>query len=253
MSERTSYTPGTPSWVDLGSPDPSAAAEFYGAIFGWEVAMDPRPEAGGYGLCNLRGRPVAGIGPQQNPEMPPFWAVYVTVADTDATVADAQAAGAQVVAGPMDVLDAGRMAVLQDPVGSFVSVWQPGTSIGAEIVNEPGAFAWNELATTDLARASAFYQDVFGWGRSEEASNEQSSIFTVGGEIVCGAHTAGEGEFPFWSVWFSVDDCDATAAQVDQLGGRIHMPPSDMEFGRGAVVADPHGAVFGIGAMSEGA
>jgi len=251
MSERTSYAPGTPSWVDLGSPDPAAAAEFYGAIFGWEAAMDPRPEAGGYGLFNLRGRPVAGIGPQMNPDMPPFWAVYVTVTDTDATVAEATVAGAQVVAGPMDVLDAGRMAVLQDPVGSFISCWQPGATIGAEIVNEPGSFAWNELATSDLAKAIDFYTRVFGWGRDPNDSNEGSAIFTVDGNIVCGAHAVGEGEFPFWSVWFAVEDCDATAAQVDGLGGRIHMPPSDMEFGRGAVVADPHGAVFGIGVMNE--
>jgi len=251
MSERTSYAPGTPSWVDLGSPDPAAAAEFYGAIFGWEAAMDPRPEAGGYGLFSLRGHTVAGIGPQQNPDMPPFWAVYVTVADTDATVAEAGSAGAQVVAGPMDVLDAGRMAVLQDPVGSFISVWQPRATIGAELVNEPGTFAWNELATTDLAKATDFYTRVFGWGRSAEASNEGSAIFTVGDDMVCGAHTAGEGEFPFWSVWFSVDDCDATAAQVERLGGQIFMPPSDMDFGRGSVVADPHGAVFGIGKLND--
>ena len=251
MSERTSYAPGTPSWVDLGSPDPAAAAAFYGAIFGWDTAFDPRPEAGGYALCNLKGHPVAGLGPQQNKDLPPFWAVYVTVRDADATVSDAQAAGATVVAGPMDVLDAGRMAVLADPVGSFISIWQPVQHIGSELVNEPGTFAWNELATTDLAAATAFYTTVFGWGRSEEASSDTASLFTVDGNMTCGAHAAGDGEFPAWSVWFAVDDCDATAAKVAELGGTIHMPPSDMDFGRGAVVADPHGAVFGIGVMNE--
>jgi len=253
MSERTSYAPGTPSWVDLGSPDPTAAAAFYGAIFGWEVAVDPSPEAGGYGLCNLRGHPVAGLGPQQNPDLPPFWTVYVTVQDADEAATAAQAAGASVIAGPMEVLDAGRMAVLVDPVGSFISVWQPNQHIGAELVNEPGTFAWNELATTDLAAATAFYTKLFGWGRHEEASSDSSTIFTVDGEMVCGAHTAGDGEFPAWSVWFAVDDCDATAAKVAELGGTIFMPPNDMDFGRGAVVADPDGAVFGIGKMNESA
>ena len=203
MSERTSYKPGTPSWVDLGVPDTAKAAQFYGAIFGWDAAIDPRPEAGGYGMFTIGGKNVAGVGPQQNPDMPPFWTVYVTVADIDTSVATATAAGATVIAPVMDVFDAGRMAVLRDPVGSFISMWQPNEHIGAQLVNEPGTFAWNELATTDLAAAKTFYTTVFGWGLEEHASSDAAAIFTVDGEVICGAHTAGEGEYPAWSVWFS--------------------------------------------------
>jgi len=250
MTERTSYAPGTPSWVDLGSPDPAASAAFYGALFGWQAEMDPRPEAGGYGMFRLDDKLVAGLGPQMNHDLPPFWAAYVSVADAAETAAAATAAGGQVVAGPMDVFDAGSMAVLVDAVGSFISVWQPNQHIGAELVNQTGTFTWNELATTDLPGAQRFYQSVFGWGLDPEASNDGAAIFTLGDQVLCGAHTAGEGEFPAWSVWFSVDDCDASARQVTELGGSILMPPSDMSFGRGAVVADPHGAVFGIGAMT---
>jgi predicted enzyme related to lactoylglutathione lyase len=249
MAERTAYEPGTPSWVDLGSPDAAAAAAFYGALFGWTAEMDPRPEAGGYGMFSLKGKNVAGLGPQADPSRPPYWTVYVTVADVDETVQKAGAAGGSVVAGPIDVFDAGRMAVLQDSVGSFVSIWQPGAHIGAQLVNEPGTFTWNELATTDLTAARDFYQSVFGWGIDTEASGDQGTIFTVGGRMVCGVHMAGEGEFPAWSVWFAVEDCDATATRTGDLGGSVLMPPSDMGFGRGAVVADPQGAVFGIGAM----
>jgi predicted enzyme related to lactoylglutathione lyase len=252
MAERTSYPPGTPSWVDLGSPDTSAAADFYGGIFGWKAEIDPRPEAGGYGMFTIDAKNVAGIGPQQNPDLPPFWTVYVTVTDADATTSQATAAGATVLAGPMDVFDAGRMAVFQDPVGSFISIWQPNEHIGSQLVNQPGTFAWNELATTDLAAARQFYTSVFGWGRSDQ-SGDAADIYTVDGEVACGAHTAGPGEFPAWSVWFAVDDCDATAAKVAELGGSVMMPPSDMDFGRGAVVADPSGAVFGIGVMREAA
>ena len=122
MTERTSYLPGTPSWIDLGSPDTTASADFYGGLFGWNAAMDPRPEAGGYGLFSLGDKLVAGLGPQMNEGMPPFWALYISVADVAETVEAATAAGASVVAGPMDVLDAGSMAVLVDPVGSFVSI-----------------------------------------------------------------------------------------------------------------------------------
>jgi hypothetical protein len=249
MSERTSYLPGTPSWVDLGSPDTAAAAGFYGQIFGWHIAMDERPEAGGYGLFDLGGKLVAGLGPQMNSDMPPFWALYISVLDADEAVALATANGATVVAGPMDVLEAGRMAVLQDPVGSFFSVWQAGQHAGAQLVNETGTFTWNELATTDLAAARSFYTTVFGWDIDPAASSDTGTIFTLAGETLCGAHVAENGEFPAWSIWFSVDDCDATAAQVADLGGSVIMPPNDMPFGRGAVVSDPHGAVFGIGAM----
>jgi len=252
MAERTSYAPGTPSWVDLGSPDPTAAAAFYGGVFGWTAEMDPRPEAGGYGMFTLTGKNVAGLGPQMNPG-PPFWAVYVTVADADETLEKVTSAGGTVVMGPMDVFDAGRMAVLQDSAGTFVSIWQPMAHIGAELVNEPGTFAWCELATKDVAASRAFYQAVFGWALQAEASSDTAAIFTVDGNVVCGAHAAGEGEFPAWSAWFAVEDCDAAAATVTELGGSVLMPPSDMDFGRGSVVADPHGAVFGIGAMTGSA
>lgn len=250
MPERTSYAPGTPSWVDLGSPDTAASARFYGDLFGWTADFVPDPSAGGYGMFLLNGKRVAGIGPQMNPDMPPFWSVYVTVADADATAASAKAAGATVVAGPMDVFDAGRMAVLQDPVGSYVSIWQPNQHIGAQLANEPGTFSWNELSTKDLGAARDFYTSVFGWGAQGDAGSESAAIFTVDDRIVCGAHAAGEGEFPAWSVWFAVEDCDTTAQRATEFGGTILMPPNDMDFGRGAVVADPHGAAFGIAAVN---
>lgn len=248
MAERTSYTPGTPSWVDMGSPDTVASSAFYGALFGWKAEFDPRPEAGGYGMFTLDGKHVAGIGPQQDSSMPPYWSVYVTVADVDTTLKQATASGGEVVAGPMDVFDAGRMGVVRDAVGSFVSVWQPNQHIGAQLVNQPGTFTWNELATTDLAKAREFYTSLFGWGVDAEAGHD-AAIFTVDGDIVCGAHAAGEGEFPAWSVWFAVEDCDASAATAAELGAMTIMPPNEMDFGRGAVLADPQGAVFGIGAV----
>ncbi|MCU1453255.1 MAG: Glyoxalase/bleomycin resistance protein/dioxygenase [Acidimicrobiales bacterium] len=246
MAERTSYAAGTPSWIDLGTPDPDAAAAFYSGLFGWTV-NDLGPDAGGYRIATLKDKGVAGLGVQMSQDMPPFWSVYVSSEDTDATAAKAVEAGGTVVVEPMDVMEAGRMAVLQDATGSFISVWQPGETIGAELVNEPGTFAWNELATTDLAAARDFYTATFGWGTEGDA--ESGCQFTVGGEMVCGAHVAGEGEFPAWSVWFAVEDCDASAARATELGATVLMPPNDMDFGRGAVLSDPQGAVFGIGAM----
>ena len=121
---------GNSEWVDLGSPDPQASAAFYGGLFGWDAEMDPRPGAGGYGMFKLDGLRVAGLGPQQNQDAPPYWTVYVTVADVDASLAATTEAGGTVVMGAMDVFDAGRMAVIQDPQGTFISLWQPGEHIG---------------------------------------------------------------------------------------------------------------------------
>ncbi|MDP9075601.1 MAG: VOC family protein [Actinomycetota bacterium] len=253
MAERTEYLPGTPSWIDLSTPDAEAAATFYRGMFGWRADMDPRPEAGGYGVFKLDDKSVAGVGPPMNPDMPPLWGVYITVADADETLSKVTEAGGTVVMGPMDVFDAGRMGVITDAVGSYVSVWQPNEHIGAELVNQPGTFTWNELSTTDLGAARAFYQSVFGWGLEESASRDNAAIFTVGGKVTCGAHVAGPGEFPAWSVWFAVEDTDKAAALASELGGSVLMPPTDMDFGRGAVLADPQGAVFGIGAMNAAA
>ena len=249
MAKRTSYAPGTPCWVDVSTPDTRTAVEFYGGLFGWEAEIDPRPEAGGYGMFKLNGALVAGVGLQMNPG-PPFWAVWVSVADLEKTVELATTNGAKVVAGPMDVLDSGRAAVIQDSLGTYISIWQPQAHMGAELVNEPGSFAWNELATPDLPQSTEFYTSVFGWGTAEGQQGGNAVVFTVDGNMVCGAHAAGEGEQPAWSVWFSVEDCDRSAATVEKLGGKVIVPPSEMGFGRGSVVADPQGAVFGIGAAS---
>jgi hypothetical protein len=250
VAERKSYSSGTPSWVDLGTADTQAAARFYGELFGWVAAFDPRAEAGGYGMFSLRDHLVAGIGPQTDPG-PPHWAVYVSVADIDGTAAKVVGNGGKLLVGPMEVFTAGRFAVAQDPAGSVFSLWQPGDHIGAGLVNEPGAFTWNELATTDLPGTRDFYISVFGWGTEGDANNPNAAIFTIGGKPVCGAHAANPGEHPAWSIWFAVDDCDASTEKARGLGASVLMPPTDLDFGRGAVVADPQGAVFGIGAVND--
>ena len=142
--EIDTYEPGVPSWIDLGSPDPQGAADFYGALFGWDAPEGP-PETGGYRVAMVGDRAVAGIGQAQNPG-PPVWATYIAVESADATAEKVTAAGGQVILPPMDVLDVGRMAVFTDSVGAFFSVWQAGTHPGAQLVNEPGTWSWSELA-----------------------------------------------------------------------------------------------------------
>jgi predicted enzyme related to lactoylglutathione lyase len=155
------YEPGVPAWVDIGSPDPQGAADFYGALFGWEAPEGP-PEHEGYRVAMVGDRAVAGIGVQES-SGPPVWATYVAVERADDAVATVLAAGGQVVVPAMDVLDVGRMAILIDPVGAVFSVSQAGSHPGSELVNEPGTSSWSELLTTDLEASKAFYGTVFGW------------------------------------------------------------------------------------------
>ena len=245
-----SYAEGVPSWVDHSSPDPAAAAAFYEALFGWECPEGP-PEAGGYRVCTLRGRTVAGIGPQMNPG-PPVWSTYVNTADADAVAERAKAAGGQVLVGPFDVMDAGRMAFIADPTGAALGVWQPGTHIGAQVVNEPGAWGWSELVTTDIDTAIAFSIAVFGWGadRRPPAGPVEYVEWTVDGRSVGGAMPKPPmmpAEVPnHWGVYFLADDTDAVAARIGELGGQVVMGPADIPPGRFAVATDPTGAAFQV-------
>ena len=258
MPEVTSHPAGTPSWVDLGAPDVEAAVRFYSGLFGWEIPEGP-PEAGGYRMCMLNGHPVAGLGPQMNPDLPPYWTTYVSVDDVDKTAGLVAEAGGQVVVAPMDVLTAGRMAVFIDSIGAPISAWQSGEHVGATLVNEPGTLCWNELMARDAEGAKAFYGRVFDWDARDQPMAEGSyTIFFVGERGVAGLMPmegdAWPAEMPSnWSVYFAVEDCDASAAKISELGGEIKMPPTDIPtVGRFAVATDPGGAAFAVITMLPG-
>lgn len=253
--EMSSYPAGVPSWIDLSATDPDAAADFYSKLFGWTVPPGP-PEAGGYRMAELRGKLVAGIGPQLQPGMPPNWATYIASDDVDATAKAVADAGGQTLAPPMDVLDAGRMGVFADATGAAFGVWQARQHQGAQLANEPVSLAWNELATRDLDAAKAFYTSVFGW-RPNTVDVGGGATYTeclLGDRSVAGLTTMDE-NFPpevpaHWRVYFAVADTDATIAKVTELGGAVHVPPMDIPQGRFAAVADPQGAFFSVIALS---
>jgi len=251
MVEHDSFAPGTPCWVDLGTVDPAASAAFYGALFGWSCDEGP-PEAGGYRMCMLRGRPVAGIGVSQNPpDWPPWWATYVAVDDADATAAAVTAAGGTVLAEPFDILDVGRMAVFADPAGHACSVWQAQAHAGAGIVNEHGTLTWNEVLTHDLDAARRFYTTVFGW-KADDGFLDDYAVFFLDDRPIGGAGVAVDGVAVGWLTWFAVDDCDAAVASAVELGAKVLRPPETSKVGRTAIVADPAGATFGVLTGSEG-
>ena len=248
--EMTEYEPGVPSWIDLGTSDIAGASAFYGGLLGWETSPEGPPEAGGYRMFLLRGKPVAGLGPQMNPG-PPFWASYVTVDDADVAAARTVELGGHVIVEPMDVLDVGRMAVLVDTIGAVFSVWQPKLHIGAEIVNEPGSLGWNELLSTDVDASIAFYGGLFGWDAETQSGGPMPyTEWKLSGRSIGGMMPKPEmmpAEVPaHWAVYFIVEDADASAAKVTELGGTVVMPPMDIEPGRFAVISDPQGATFNI-------
>ncbi len=245
--ERERYAPGTPSWVDLGSPDIEASVAFYSSLFGWEVD-EAHPDAGGYRIAHLRGRTVAGIGPMQGPMS--AWTTYFDSADVEATAAAIRDNGGTVVMGPIDVLDQGRMAIAMDPEGAAFGVWQAGVHKGAQLVAEDGSVGWNELWTRDVDQAKAFYPAVFGLTADDDAMAGYT-VWKVDGQMVGGAMTIPPDLPPqvpaHWAVYFVVDSVDESVAQVTQLGGSVVAPPFDVQgVGRIAIVHGPASESFGL-------
>ena len=251
MPVRTSYTQGTPSWVDLQTTDQNAAKEFYAGLFGWIYDDQPMPEGAVYSMAKLGEEDVAALAPQ-SPELaaagaPPMWNTYIAVDSVDDAVTKVEAAGGQVAMAPFDVMDAGRMAFVLDPSGAAVAFWQANQHIGASLVNEPGTIAWNELITTDPS-AAAFYEQVLGLTTSVmDMGTGEYTLFEAAGQMVGGTIPPQMPGVPnHWHVYFAVADADASAAKVTELGGSILVEPFDTPVGRIAVVRDPQGATFSI-------
>jgi uncharacterized protein len=252
MSERDGYEPGVPCWVDTLQDDPGAAMAFYSGVFGWEAAGAGHAE---YFVARLRGRDVAGIArrPDDAPAAP-SWLTYVYVDSADAAAAAARDAGGSVPAEPFDVPPAGRMAVLADPTGAVFCLWEPRARQGAQLVNEPGAWAMSLLSTPDPERAAAFYGALFGWTTEPFGP---MTLFRlpgyVGGEpeqpvsreVIAAMAPSADGP-AHWSANFWVRDADAAAAKAAELGGRAVSPPEDAPGFRNAVLADPSGVTFAI-------
>lgn len=249
MGERTSYAPGTFSWVDLQTSDPAAAKSFYGELFDWDYDDIPLGEGMAYSMARRDGRLVAAVSPPPpGDESPPHWNCYVSVESADATASRASQLGATVLAEPFDVFDAGRMAVINDPQGAVVSIWQPKENHGAELVNDIGALAWNDLITPDTAAATSFYGDLFGW-TIEPTPEAEGQYWTIqNGEAMNGGMMpAPPGQHPAWNLYFGVEDAEATVSRVGELGGATVIEPMEVPGGgRFAIFSDPQGAVFSV-------
>lgn len=257
MPEMTTATPGVFNWIDLSSPDVDASVAFYGAVFGWEAEdqFDTDGETRVYVMLTKDGRNVAGLGGQMEgmQGMPAIWHSYIATEDADKTLELVESNGGTVVAPVMDIYEDGRMAVCQAPDGAHFSIWQPKAHIGAQLVNEPDTWTWNELMTRDLDAARPFYAAVFGWtyGEMDMGAGGTYYLAQVTEDQPMGGLMAMPDEMPdqvpnHWLVYIDVADLDETLARVTAAGGSIASPPMDAGVGTTAIIHDPHGGSFAV-------
>lgn len=250
------YVDGAPNWADLAATDVPAAAEFYGALFGWQF-QSAGPDAGGYGFFTLNGATVAAVGPSMEAGARPVWTVYFQTSDADATAEAVQKAGGTVRAAPSDVFTAGRLAAFTDPTGADFAVWQPRDTKGLGAVTDENTLCWTELYTTNGPAATSFYRDVFGWQTEDvpfgpgtytvvsPASGGETSAH--GGILQLPPENLARGSGSEWHPYFEVADCDATTQLATDRGAGVLIAPMDAEgVGRLAMLTDPQGAVFAV-------
>lgn len=251
-------------WIDLSSSDVDVAKEFYSGLFGWTYADHVMESDFTYSMCFKDGLSVAGLGPLPEPMVqagvPSTWNSYALVEDADAVTAKAVAAGGQVLMPASDIMEADRIALVSDPSGAVLGLWQPQENQGAELFNAPGSLTWNELQTWDLDAALPFYSEVLGWVW-EDGDNEGYRLATIPAKEGQDKTNAGamamppgvpEGTPSFWMVYFAVSDCDEAMGHAINLGGTELFAPMEMGPGKFGGLMDPTGAVFAVGSFGNG-
>ena len=251
MGIRESYARGVFNWVDLMTTDPKAAEMFYGELLGWSFVEAPMPNGEIYAIAQKDGRDVAAIFAEP-PELsaqgiPPHWQTYLNAPDLEETVAAWQAQGGTICMEPCEVMDAGRMATVQDPTGAVVVLWQPKTFIGAGIVNERQTLCWNELQTWEAKVAADFYSAIFGWTVEVDEKPPHYTTVKVDGHYNGGIFDMSQTQLPRsipsnWAVYFNVEDLDGAIAKTQALGGAPLMEPISTDVGRFTTIRDPQGA-----------
>ncbi|HXC78134.1 MAG TPA: VOC family protein [Candidatus Acidoferrum sp.] len=257
MAEAKTAVAHKPVWTDLTTSDPEGARKFYSAIFGWKVEVNPDPQYGGYALAKAGGKDVAGIGPKQMDQAPTAWTVYIGTPDAAETAKKAEAAGGKIIAPVMAVGDQGHMAIIQDPSGAYLGLWQAGKMQGVQSTGS-NAMGWAELNARGFHTAEPFYKQLFGWGEKKTPAvgeNPEYTEFQLHGDSIAGGMEMNpmvpEQVPSHWMVYFNVDNVDKAFDKVIEHGGKEMLSPMDMPGGRFAIVSDPQGAAFGILKMEE--
>ncbi len=247
----TSYAPGNFTWFELATSDQNAAKAFYSNVFGWGISDNPMGPDMVYTTLEKDGKSVGALYGMDKAQLdrgvPSHWNIYISTPDVAATTKKAESLGATAIMQPFDVMDFGKMSVIQDPTGAMIAFWQAGTHNGAQLIGETGSFCWFELNTKDTAKATEFYTSLLGWTTGGDPNYTE---WKNGGESIGGMMEI-KPEWgpvpPNWLAYVLVENCDDTAAKIKELGGSIMMGPQDIPgMGRFAVCADPQHAVFAI-------
>jgi predicted enzyme related to lactoylglutathione lyase len=256
MTEVKKHDPGSFSWAELATTDPAGAKKFYTSLFGWGIEESPFGPGSDdiYTRLQLTGKDVGALYPMQKEQrsqgVPPNWLPYVAVTSADETAKKAKEIGGKVLMEPFDVMEHGRMAIIQDPTGGTIALWQARKHIGAQRVNEPGGFCWMELLTKNPSDAGKFYADLFGWTPKNSRFDESYTEFWKGEAPIGGMMKIKPewGEMPSnWSVYWQVKDVDESAAKAKSLGAKVVVEPQDIPtVGRFAALQDPQGAAFSV-------
>jgi predicted enzyme related to lactoylglutathione lyase len=255
MSNIDKHPPGNFCWIELHTTDQPAAKIFYRSLFGWDIHDSPMGPNEVYTEFKLQGREAAAactLRPDESSQgITPYWMIYMTVENTDAASAKAKQLGGKPFGPAFDVMEAGRMAVIQDPTGAVFCVWQAKKNAGIGIANVHGTLCWADLSTPDTKTAGDFYSGLFGWQLTTDPKQASGYLHIKNGEQFIGgipnALHRQLGVPAHWLAYFQVDDVDASTAKAKEMGASIYLQPLTMEgVGRMAVIADPQGAVFAI-------
>jgi predicted enzyme related to lactoylglutathione lyase len=246
MGPRTSYAPGTFCWVDLATTDLDGARDFYTDLFGW----DGDAEAGG-SMLRLAGALVAAFSPlsaaPRASGATASWTSYVSVVDAEAAAARAVELGGAIARDAFDLADVGRVALIQDPQGATLALWQAGTHFGAERVNDVGCLCMNELVTADLDAARSFYEQLFGWTTGlVDTGPGGPTLVWVHNDGVLNGHMSVEPGPPLWRAYFHVASTTAAIHRLETLGGSVLFGPIVIPTGSFAIERDPQGAEFAV-------
>jgi hypothetical protein len=255
MANIDKHPAGSFCWIELHTSEQNAAKKFYGSLFGWTPQDMPMGPNDFYTIFKLQGRDAAAgctLRPDETSMgVPPHWLIYIAVDDVDAAAPKAEKLGGKILAPPFDVMDAGRMAVVQDPTGAVFCLWRANKNAGIGIGQVHGTLCWADLSTPDPQRGSEFYSGLFGWNIAADPKDPSGYLHIKNGEQYIGGvpptlHRQ-VGVPAHWMAYFQVVDVDATAAKAKELGANLYLPPMTMEgVGRMSVIADPQGAVFSI-------
>lgn len=239
---------GVPGWADITVTDLGQAQRFYGGLLGWQLSVGG-PETGGYVTASLDGHRVAGLQ-VAGAAQASGWCLYLATDDVAAAVARAVSLGATLVEGPVTLLDQARVALLTDPTGASVGLWESGTHTGWEVTDVPGSFVWAEQMSHHPDVARRFYTALFGYEEHDMSAPDftYTSLAVDGTPAVgLGGYGPNAGDVPAaWTWYLAVEDADVAARRVPALGGEVVAGPEDTPYGRMLLVRGPGGEVLAL-------